>query len=156
MDYSSPLIEDIFKNHSKTINGDFTDLLKYDQIKQYQKESSLILQMDEAPIKFSPTYKYTIGSNEYDKNKKRIPSWTDRILFKKFSETSTLAYNKCLLSLSDHQPIYGLYRIKTEEINREMKQKIMKQIIKEKAQNLKGYERKNKLTNDEVEENFFL
>ena len=84
MDYSSPLIDDIFKNHSKTINGDFTDLLKYDQIKQYQKESSLILQMDEAPIRFSPTYKYTIGSNEYDKNKKRIPSWTDRILFKKF------------------------------------------------------------------------
>ena len=112
--------------------------------------------MDEAPIKFSPTYKYVIGSNEYDKNKKRIPSWTDRILFKKFSETSPLAYNKCLLSLSDHQPIYGLYRIKTEEINKEIKQKIMKQIIKEKAQNLKGYERNNKLTNDEVEENFFL
>ena len=58
--------------------------------------------------------------------------------------------------MSDHQPIYGVYRIKTEEINREIKQKIMKQIIKEKAQNLKGYERKNKLNNDEVEENFFL
>jgi hypothetical protein len=156
LDYSSPLIEDILNNHSKTLNGDFNNLLIYDQFKQYQKESSLILQMDEAPIKFSPTYKYVIGSNEYDKNKKRIPSWTDRILFKKFSETSPLAYNKCLLSLSDHQPIYGLYRIKTEEINKEIKQKIMKQIIKEKAQNLKGYERNNKLTNDEVEENFFL
>ena len=156
LDYSSPLIEDILNNHSKTLNGDFNNLLIYDQFKQYQKESSLILQMDEAPIKFSPTYKYVIGSNEYDKNKKRIPSWTDRILFKKFSETSPLAYNKCLLSLSDHQPIYGLYRIKTEEINKEIKQKIMKQIIKEKAQNLKGYERNNKLSNDEIEENFFL
>jgi phosphatidylinositol-bisphosphatase len=156
LDYSNPLIEDILNNHSKTLNGDFNNILIHDQFKQYQKESSLILQMDEAPIKFSPTYKYVIGSNEYDKNKKRIPSWTDRILFKKFSETSPLAYNKCLLSLSDHQPIYGLYRIKTEEINKEIKQKIMKQIIKEKAQNLKGYERNNKLTNDEVEENFFL
>ena len=130
LDYSNPLIDDIFKNHSKTINGDFNQVLMYDQIKQYQKESSLILQMDEAPIKFSPTYKYVIGSNEYEKNKKRIPSWTDRILFKKISETSALAYNKCLLSLSDHQPIYGLYRIKTEEINKEKKQKIMKQINK--------------------------
>ena len=156
LDYTNPLIEDILNNHSKTLKGDFTNILIHDQFKQYQKESSLILQMDEAPIKFSPTYKYNIGSNEYDKNKKRIPSWTDRILFKKFSETSPLAYNKCLLSLSDHQPIYGLYRIKTEEINKEIKQKIMKQIIKEKAQNLKGYERNNKLSNDEIEENFFL
>ena len=156
LDYSNYLIEDILKNHSKTLNGDFNNILIYDQIKQYQKESSLILQMDEAPIKFSPTYKYVIGSNEYDKNKKRIPSWTDRIMFKKFSETAPLAYNKCLLSLSDHQPIYGVYRIKTEEINNEKRQKIMNQIIKEKAQDLKGYDRKKKLSSDEIEENFFL
>ena len=156
LDYSNELIHDILKNHSKTLNGDFNNILIHDQIKKYQKESSLILQMDEAPIKFSPTYKYIIGSNEYDKNKKRIPSWTDRILFKKFSETSPLAYNKCLLSLSDHQPIYGVYRIKTEEINKDKKQKIMNQIIKEKSQNLKGIDGKNKLTNEEIEENFFL
>jgi len=157
LDYSNNLIEDIFNNHPKTLNGDFNKFLIYDQIKQYQKESSLILQMDEAPIKFSPTYKYVIGSNEYDKNKKRIPSWTDRILFKKFSETSPLAYNKCLLSLSDHQPIYGVYRIKTEEIKKDKRQKIVNQIIKEKAQNLKNHDKKNKfLSNDEIEENFFL
>ena len=157
LDYSNNLIEDIFNNHPKTLNGDFNKFLIYDQIKQYQKESSLILQMDEAPIKFSPTYKYVIGSNEYDKNKKRIPSWTDRILFKKFSETSPLAYNKCLLSLSDHQPIYGVYRIKTEEINKKKKKKIVNQINKEKAQNLKNHDKKNKfLSNDEIEENFFL
>ena len=156
LDYSNELIDDILKNHSKTLNGDFNNILIHDQIKKYQKESSLILQMDEAPIKFSPTYKYIIGSNEYDKNKKRIPSWTDRILFKKFSETSPLAYNKCLLSLSDHQPICGVYRIKTEEINKDKKQKIMNQIIKEKSQNLKGIDGKNKLTNEEIEENFFL
>ena len=156
LDYSNALIEDIFNNHSKTLNDNFNKVLIYDQIKQYQKESSLILQMDEASIKFSPTYKYIIGANEYDKNKKRIPSWTDRILFKKFSETAPLAYNKCLLSLSDHQPIYGVYRIKTEEIDKAKKQKIMNQIIKEKAQNLKIYDKKNKLFNDEIEENFFL
>ena len=155
LDYSHILIQDIINNHPKALNQDFNDILKFDQIKLYQKESSLILQMDEAPIKFSPTYKYTIGSNEYDKNKKRIPSWTDRILFKKFSETSPLAYNKCLLSLSDHQPIYGVYRIKTEEIDKIKKQKIMNEIIKEKAHNMKGYERKSKLSNDDIEENFF-
>ena len=155
LEYSNPIVDNLIKNHSKTLNGDFKDILVYDQFKQYQKESSLILQMDEAPIKFSPTYKYNIGSIEYDINKKRIPSWTDRILFKKFSETIPLAYNKCLLSLSDHQPIYGLYRIKTEEIDKIKKQSIMNEIIKEKAQNIRGYERKTELSNGDIEENFF-
>ena len=36
---------------------------------------------DEAPISFQPTYKYLINSNEYD-SEKRIPSYTDRILYK--------------------------------------------------------------------------
>ena len=155
LDISDPKIIDLISNHSKILNGDFRDLLIYDQFKQYQKESSLILQMDEAPIKFSPTYKYTIGSSEYDLNKGRTPSWTDRILFKKFSETIPLAYNKCLLSLSDHQPVYGLYRIKTEEIDKSKKQVIMAEIIKEKAQNIRGYERKSELSNGDIEENFF-
>ena len=155
LDITDPLIDNLINNHSKTLNGDFKDILIHDQFKQYQKESSLILQMDEAPIKFSPTYKYTIGSSEYDANKKRIPSWTDRILFKKFSETIPLAYNKCLLSLSDHQPVYGLYRIKTEEIDKSKKQMIMTEIIKEKAQNIRGYERKTELSNGDIEENFF-
>ena len=155
LDLSDSHIDNLIKNHSKTLNGDFKDILIHDQFKQYQKESSLILQMDEAPIKFSPTYKYTIGSSEYDANKKRIPSWTDRILFKKFSETIPLAYNKCLLSLSDHQPVYGLYRIKTEEIDKSKKQMIMTEIIKEKAQNIRGYERKTELSNGDIEENFF-
>ena len=155
LDITDSRIVNLVNNHSKTLNGDFNDILIHDQFKQYQKESSLILQMDEAPIKFSPTYKYTIGSSEYDANKKRIPSWTDRILFKKFSETIPLAYNKCLLSLSDHQPVYGLYRIKTEEIDKSKKQMIMTEIIKEKAQNIRGYERKTELSNGDIEENFF-
>jgi len=155
LDITDSLIDNLVNNHSKTLNGDFNDILIHDQFKQYQKESSLILQMDEAPIKFSPTYKYTIGSSEYDANKKRIPSWTDRILFKKFSETIPLAYNKCLLSLSDHQPVYGLYRIKTEEIDKSKKQMIMTEIIKERAHNIRGYERKTELSNGDIEENFF-
>ena len=155
LNFSDELIQNLINNDSKTLNGDFKDILIYDQFKQYQKESSLILQMDEAPIKFSPTYKYTIGTSEYDINKKRTPSWTDRILFKKFSETIPLAYNKCLLSLSDHQPVYGVYRIKTEEIDKTKKQMIMNEIIKEKAQNIIGYESKSELSNGDIEENFF-
>ena len=156
LEFSDPLMESLIKEYPKIIDGNFENILIYDQFKQYQKENTLILQMDEAPIKFSPTYKYNIGTSEYDTSKKRTPSWTDRILFKKFSETIPLAYNKCILSLSDHQPIYGFYRIKTQEIDKSKKQSIMNQIIKDKAQNIRGYETKSELSNGDIEENFFI
>lgn len=38
----------------------------------------------EAPINFAPTYKYDNFSDDYDTSEKnRIPSWTDRVLFRK-------------------------------------------------------------------------
>ena len=80
--------------------------------------------------------KYYIGSNLYDITK-RIPSWCDRILYKKYSETCPLSYNKCLLTISDHQPLYGLYRVKTEIIDEEKRQNILDKLIKEKIKKLK-------------------
>ena len=56
--------------------------------------------------------------------------------------------------MSDHQPVYGVYKIKTEEIDKIKKQSIMKEIMRDKAQNIRGYERKSDINND-IEENFF-
>jgi hypothetical protein len=125
------LMLDLVKNSSREINGDFSKLYSHDQFLQYQKESTIISEMCEALIKFSPTYKYNIGSTSYDVTK-RTPSWCDRIFYKKYSKTIPLAYNKCLLTISDHQPIFGVYKIRTEIINKEEKQNILNQMIKEK------------------------
>lgn len=58
-------------------------------------------------IKFGPTYKFNIGTNDYDKS--RVPSWTDRILYKVKShrnEVNCLEYNSVLdLDTSDHKVI---------------------------------------------------
>ena len=159
----NPLIEDLTKNHSKDINNDFTTVLQSDQFYKYQKENNIIAELDEAKIRFSPTYKYYIGSNLYDITK-RIPSWCDRIFFKKYSETCPLAYNKCLLTISDHQPLYGLYRIKTEIINEEKRQNILDKLIKEKNKetkrqnidnNFDNYGNQGINTNDIMNYNFF-
>ena len=38
---------------------------------------------DEGELNFKPTYKYNDNSYDYDTSKKlRVPSWTDRILYK--------------------------------------------------------------------------
>ena len=130
---------DMIKFHPIETNGDFSALLQYDQFSKYQKESNIIAEMDEAEIKFSPTYKYYIGLNNYD-IESRIPSWCDRIFFKKYTETTPLAYNKCILNISDHQPIYGLYKIKSEIIDQEKRQNILDEITKmlNKENNNKG------------------
>ena len=130
---------DMIKFHPIETNGDFSALLQYDQFSKYQKESNIIAEMDEAEIKFSPTYKYYIGLNNYD-IESRIPAWCDRIFFKKYTETTPLAYNKCILNISDHQPIYGLYKIKSEIIDQEKRQNILDEITKmlNKENNNKG------------------
>ena len=127
----NPELLELIKYHSEDMNTDFNSLIKFDQFSQYQKENIVIAEMDEAKINFSPTYKYNIGNTQYDTSK-RIPSWCDRIFFKKYSETKPLAYNKCLLTISDHQPIYGLYKITVDIVDNVKRQKILDEIIKEK------------------------
>lgn len=66
----------------------------------------------EAPIYFRPTYKFDHGCDIYDtSSKKRIPSWTDRILFKD-EGTKCLTYNSVTdLRSSDHRPVYASFVI---------------------------------------------
>ena len=69
----------------------------------------------EAPVFFRPTYKFDHNADVYDSSKKqRIPSWTDRILFKA-AGTRCLAYNSIMdLRSSDHRPVYATFAMNVE------------------------------------------
>ena len=122
---------DLIQNHIIETDYDYNRFLEYDQFRGYQKENdSIISEMTEAPIKFSPTFPFIIGKYEYEK--KTIPSWSDRIFYKKDSNTTPLFYNKCLFVYSDHHPILGIYKIKIETINEKRREEILEEIIKEK------------------------
>lgn len=71
-------------------------------------------QLEEHSINFLPTYKYIIGYNCYNVSK-RIPSWTDRILFKKNRNIKCLCYNKIDVNYSDHKPVYALFEINLQD-----------------------------------------
>jgi len=135
------LMLDLVKKHSIEINYDFSKYYIFDQYSQYKKENYIFGEMEEAKIKFSPTYKYKIGNTNYDITE-ITPSWYDRVFYKIHSKTIPLSYNKCLLTLSHHQPIYGVYKITTETIDNEKKNLVLKEIRKEK--NKERYNSKNK------------
>ena len=81
--------------------------------------------LSEPNISFPPTYKFDVNSSCYDtSSKKRIPSYTDRILFKVNGLNDLDLSCKCLeynsietLNLSDHKPVLGLFDIKVSFIN---------------------------------------
>ena len=72
----------------------------------------------EPPLNFYPTYKLDIESDEYDTGaKKRIPAWTDRVLYVPSSGFECTAYNSdTSLRTSDHRPVFASFSatIKTD------------------------------------------
>ena len=130
---SEEMKNDLIKNHAVETDKDYEVFLNFDEFYNDLVKNEDIWQIDEATIRFSPTYKYIIG--EYAYNKKEIPSWTDRIFFKKDSDIVPLDYNKTLLNKSEHQPIYGIYKIKTEILNEEKQDLVLNKIFIEKDRN---------------------
>merc|ERR1711971_823817 len=68
---------------------------------------------DEAEIKFPPTYKFDTHSDEYDSSKKkRVPSWTDRILWKRDPQVRSLTYGSIQsIRCSDHRPVFAQFEV---------------------------------------------
>ena len=98
-----------FSQYLKKGSNNFNKLLDYDQFIKFKLASiDSMASIQEDEIKFPPTYKYIINSDEYDytpenvtmsqnlnenpnlkkSGKKRNPSWCDRIIYKKNSYTT--------------------------------------------------------------------
>lgn len=102
----------------------FGELLKHDQLTE-RRTSGLVFQgFSEGSINFAPTYKYDTGTNIYDtSDKMRVPSWTDRILFRGDAvswradvahpplQITSLFYNRAEIDVSDHKPVKGVFEI---------------------------------------------
>jgi hypothetical protein len=63
--------------------GGIDELLELDQLRAQMRDQAVFRGFEEPQIKFRPTYKYDKASDVYDSSKKRrVPAWTDRIVFK--------------------------------------------------------------------------
>ncbi|GLU04383.1 hypothetical protein SLE2022_215330 [Rubroshorea leprosula] len=86
-------------------------LTRKDQLLQEAERGQIFNGYCEGTLTFKPTYKYNVGSSNYDTSYKvRVPSWTDRILFKIEDPKEINATLHCYESLddiysSDHKPV---------------------------------------------------
>lgn len=73
----------------------------------------------EAPIMFAPTYKYDVGTDNYDSSeKRRSPAWCDRLLYRGLGRIKQTEYRRHDgVRVSDHRPVSGTFKIRVKTIS---------------------------------------
>ncbi|KAJ7498702.1 SacI homology domain-containing protein [Mycena latifolia] len=95
---------------SLAVSDDFDALLAGDQLRQAIDTGAAFVGYEEGPLLFRPTYRYDLGTDNYDTSEKmRIPAWTDRILYRG-GALDLAVYSRAELKGSDHKPVFGIFR----------------------------------------------
>ena len=92
---------------------DGLSVLEFDQLNYLRSEGLIFGGYIEDPIRFLPTYKYDPGTNNFDtSSKQRVPSYTDRILYKCHKSTPVTPLHYDIVPgvvTSDHKPVWGMW-----------------------------------------------
>ncbi|XP_037938311.1 type II inositol 1,4,5-trisphosphate 5-phosphatase [Teleopsis dalmanni] len=106
-------------------------LLKHDQLIQEMRKGNCFNGYTEGPIKFRPTYKYDVGTDNFDSSEKqRAPAYCDRVLWKG-SRIEQLAYDSVMeIRLSDHKPVYAIFRVKIKTRDEKLYKRIHEEVLK--------------------------
>ncbi|GMH38325.1 hypothetical protein BSKO_06209 [Bryopsis sp. KO-2023] len=98
--------------------GMFEVLHANDQLGKERKRGRAFVGFNEGDITFPPTYKFDKDTDTYDtSSKSRIPSWTDRILWKtgKGVDVGTVSLQQYTslpsIKNSDHKPVVALFEV---------------------------------------------
>nr|XP_014085642.1 type II inositol 1,4,5-trisphosphate 5-phosphatase [Bactrocera oleae] len=106
-------------------------LMKYDQLRIEMGKGNCFDGYSEGRIKFRPTYKYDVGTDNFDSSEKqRAPAYCDRVLWKGV-RIEQLAYNSIMeIRQSDHKPVYAIFRIKIKTKDEKRYKRIHEEVLK--------------------------
>ncbi|KEQ63117.1 uncharacterized protein M437DRAFT_65721 [Aureobasidium melanogenum CBS 110374] len=112
--------------------GDLEKLYENDQLNLQMVHGKTFPYYNEARITFLPTYKYDVGTDEYDSSDKaRIPAWCDRVLTKG-NNLRQIHYNTAPLRFSDHRPVYATFQCTITVIDEKKKQEISEGLYRQR------------------------
>ncbi|KAH6955529.1 hypothetical protein HG530_008715 [Fusarium avenaceum] len=73
---------------------------------------------EEMPITFAPTYKYDVGTDNYDTSeKRRSPAWCDRLLYRGRGRVEQFDYRRHEVRVSDHRPVTGSFNLWVKKVD---------------------------------------
>ncbi|KAI8334874.1 Endonuclease/exonuclease/phosphatase [Blakeslea trispora] len=137
LNYRVNLNEAVIKNWLRQDRLDV--LLEYDQLSIERNAGRTFPMFEEGSISFPPTYKYDAGTHQYDTSeKRRAPSWTDRILWKKERQDMSkqmiqlIDYDHCMnMTMSDHKPVRALFQLKIRKIDSRQQSLTQKKLVEQ-------------------------
>ncbi|EDP51065.1 hypothetical protein KXX16_004951 [Aspergillus fumigatus] len=100
-------------------NNNLAKLLERDQLLASRRKNPgfRLRSFTEAPITFAPTYKYDVGTDEYDSSeKKRSPAWCDRVLYRGLGRIKQLDYRRHEVRASDHRPVSASFKLRVKTV----------------------------------------
>ena len=108
--------------------GDLVNLI--DQLKEQQEAGKAFVGYQEGVIKFQPTYKYDIGTDDWDtSDRKRVPAWTDRILWKGEAIKQVWYQSHKKFKFSDHKPVSALFEAGIKVTHEEKRHEILNDVF---------------------------
>ncbi|KAJ5754301.1 hypothetical protein N7533_003844 [Penicillium manginii] len=99
--------------------NNLTKLLERDQLLASRRKNPgfRLRSFIEAPITFAPTYKYDVGTDQYDSSeKKRSPAWCDRVLYRGVGRVKQLEYRRHEVRASDHRPVSATFKVRVKTV----------------------------------------
>ncbi|XP_076642759.1 oculocerebrorenal syndrome of Lowe [Halictus rubicundus] len=119
----------VAKQHIETEN--YAPVLALDQLCQQRQLGRVLQGFHEAEITFKPTYKYDLGTDNWDSSEKsRSPAWCDRVLWKGDAITSIVYRSHPELRISDHKPVSALFDSQIRIIDMAKYRKIHEEVMK--------------------------
>ncbi|KAL4864503.1 hypothetical protein BDV12DRAFT_176045 [Aspergillus spectabilis] len=100
-------------------NNNLPKLLERDQLLASRRKNPgfRLRAFQESPITFAPTYKYDVGTDEYDSSdKKRSPAWCDRVLYRGIGRVKQLEYRRHEVRASDHRPVSATFKFRVKTV----------------------------------------
>jgi phosphatidylinositol-bisphosphatase len=119
-DLNYRIASDSFEDVVEKIRANkLSDLRAIDQLRQEKAAGNVFMEFEEAKLKFPPTYKFKVGTSEYDlkPSKVRIPSWCDRILFRGENLQQMFYTSIMTPTTSDHKPVASLFKMQYKMID---------------------------------------
>lgn len=108
---------------------DLYELYNYDQLQRVRSTRGIFKGYEEGPIIFKPTYRFDFNSDDYDTSeKRRIPAYTDRILFKGPNLDCFRYCSVDIMKGSDHRPVYATFITDVRKIDDKKRELIAKKL----------------------------